>query len=498
MTKKLDSANPFLNMAPLSPFAAAVPAMDAVPENAPEGSYTYEMVGTGSSVDASEVETEASAIDIVIKWGDSILHTAHLAPPRAFCVGEEGADFFLPSEKLGASRVAIVDVDASGAVVVGEARAPLAFGAKTKLVFAGNVTIEVASVKAAKKIDKLALKGDALPFPAISILVHAGLLACAAAFMPALGTTDEDGIAEEQRHMMQVALQTTAERETDQRPDESTTDNTKNEAQGGTGARAMHEEGVAGSQLSTNKDGRFAVKGDKNNQDTYLSRTEALQQVHDFGMLGLLNAGLGGDPKAPTAAWGRETSSGNDPFSANGNIWGTTLADAAGSGGLGLSGIGEGGGGLYEGIGLGKIGTIGHGDGIGDGQGFGPGHGSSTGLFSNVHHTTAPRLRIGETTASGHIPPEVIQRVVRQNFGRFKACYENGLRNNPNLQGRVAVRFIIGHDGNVQSAANGGSDMPDAGVVSCVTKAFYSLNFPQPDQGIVTVTYPIAFSPAGS
>ena len=97
---------------------------------------------------------------------------------------------------------------------------------------------------------------------------------------------------------------------------------------------------------------------------------------------------------------------------------------------------------------------------------------------------------------SGRLPPEVIQRVVRQNFGRFKACYEGGLRGNPNLQGRVAVRFVINHEGSVSNVANGGSDLPDAGVVSCVTRSFYGLSFPQPENGIVTVTYPIVFSPA--
>ncbi len=102
----------------------------------------------------------------------------------------------------------------------------------------------------------------------------------------------------------------------------------------------------------------------------------------------------------------------------------------------------------------------------------------------------------GDTSVSGRLPPDVIQRVVRQNFGRFRLCYENGLRGNPNLQGRVAVRFIINRDGSVMSAENGGSDMPDSGVISCVTRAFYGLSFPQPESGIVTVSYPIAFSPA--
>ena len=109
-------------------------------------------------------------------------------------------------------------------------------------------------------------------------------------------------------------------------------------------------------------------------------------------------------------------------------------------------------------------------------------------------------VRVGVPGVNGRIPPEVIQRIVRQNFGRFKLCYENGLRNNPNLEGRVAVRFVISRDGAVQSADNGGSDLPDAGVVSCVARAFYGLSFPQPEneaeRGVVTVTYPIVFSPA--
>jgi hypothetical protein len=89
----------------------------------------------------------------------------------------------------------------------------------------------------------------------------------------------------------------------------------------------------------------------------------------------------------------------------------------------------------------------------------------------------------------------VIQRIVRQNYGRFRMCYERGLQHNPNLEGRVAVRFVIGSDGTVNHAANGGSDLPSGEVVSCVVRAYYGLSFPQPEGGIVTVVYPIMFSP---
>jgi hypothetical protein len=53
--------------------------------------------------------------------------------------------------------------------------------------------------------------------------------------------------------------------------------------------------------------------------------------------------------------------------SVEGNLWGEEIGDSFGSGGLGLSGVSEGGGGRGEGIGLGSIGTAGHGAG-GEGQ----------------------------------------------------------------------------------------------------------------------------------
>jgi tetratricopeptide (TPR) repeat protein len=230
--------------------------------------------------------------------------------------------------------------------------------------------------------------------------------------------------------------------------------------------------------------------------DPHIARAAALRDSAEFGMIGLLNSGAGGDPNAPTAPWGRDDSTGNDPLSARGNLWGNDIGDSFGQGGLGLSGIGEGGGGRGEGegIGLGSIGgigTIGHGAGTGSGQGFGSGHGR----LGGNHKTKPPQVRMGALSVSGRLPPEVIQRIIRQSFGRFRLCYENGLRNNPNLMGRVATRFVIRKDGDVDSVSNGGSDMPDGAVVSCVLRAFHGFSFPQPEGGSVSVVAPIMFSP---
>ena len=99
----------------------------------------------------------------------------------------------------------------------------------------------------------------------------------------------------------------------------------------------------------------------------------------------------------------------------------------------------------------------------------------------------------GRTTVSGRLPPEVIQH--RAPELPLPMCYEQGLGRNPNLQGRVSARFVIGRDGSVSNVGNGGSDLPDSGVVSCVLSAFYGLSFPQPEGGIVTVVYPIMLEP---
>jgi hypothetical protein len=198
------------------------------------------------------------------------------------------------------------------------------------------------------------------------------------------------------------------------------------------------------------------------------------------------------DPNAPSAPWGREDSTGSDPSSAVGNMWGSEIGDSFGAGGLGLSGTGEGGGGRGEGIGAAS--ATGHGAGTGTGAGFGSGHGR----VSTSHAVRAPVMRQGATMVTGRVPPEVIQRIVRQSFGRFRGCYEQGLRFDATLQGRVSVRFLIDRSGTASMARDGGSDLPSPTVVACVVDAFNGLAFPQPEGGTVTVVYPIVFAPGGS
>ncbi|MGC4066066.1 MAG: AgmX/PglI C-terminal domain-containing protein [Polyangiaceae bacterium] len=539
------ASNPFAAAAASSPFAPAGNPFDVgaspfrsgraaaeVPDDAPPGTYTYTLVKSGPDVAPDEVElSHVPAVEVMILWGTNVLHVSHLTPPRNFYVGEEegknfACDFFIPAEKIGTTRMPVVVGDKMSVAVVippgakgfiempgqprlsvDEARhraqpsSELAGGHQLALPAGAKARIEVdsfvfqvAAVNAGKPIQKgvgVGMDWAVLAYFGLSFAAVGGFIAAMAFFVPPLGLTDDEEINQDQLYLIQQYLNAAAEREQEEKETEQVSEDNADNKEGGTGTRAKGEEGSMGNPTSKASNKRYAVQGPKDNPDPHIARAAALREAQEFGMIGLLNTGAAGDPNAPTAPWGRDTSLGTDEISARGNMWGDEIGDAFGAGGLGLSGIGEGGGGRGEGIGLGSIGTLGHGAGTGTGQGFGSGHGR----LGGSHKTKAPKVRMGQTTVSGRLPPEVIQRIVRQNYGRFRMCYEQGLSRNPNLEGRVQVRFVIGRDGSVSNVQNGGSDLPDSGVVSCVISAYYGLSFPQPEGGIVTVVYPIMFQP---
>mgnify|MGYP001554168982 CR=1 FL=1 len=122
----------------------------------------------------------------------------------------------------------------------------------------------------------------------------------------------------------------------------------------------------------------------------------------------------------------------------------------------------------------------------------------------------AGRKSSGATTVSGRLAPEVIQRVVRQNFGDYRRCYDSLLKKDRKASGRVPISFVISRSGDVSAAriaeSVGMPELEDAGATptprlrneqleKCLVTAFKKLKFPPPEGGVVNVTYPIAFTP---
>jgi len=121
--------------------------------------------------------------------------------------------------------------------------------------------------------------------------------------------------------------------------------------------------------------------------------------------------------------------------------------------------------------------------------------GDSLGRLRGGWHVS-PSVGADAPQVTGGLPRKVIERIVRQNLGRFRLCYDAALRAMPMLKGRVWIKFVIDGSGTVASAADVGSSLSDKAMVACVKEAFTKLAFPQPQgQGTVTVVYPITFKP---
>jgi hypothetical protein len=259
-------------------------------------------------------------------------------------------------------------------------------------------------------------------------------------------------------------------------------------ARGGSGGSGRGEEGSQGDPGTRREEGLARAE---QRRSAPPSAKETAEDANTFGMISLLDKD---DKNArPASAFANF-----DIDAANGGLRGDAFADSFGMGSLGLSGVGEGGGGLGGGIGITQIGTLGRGvtstsdDGSMGGQGFGRGHG---------HLSRAPRVTYvtfsgdGAFFIRGRLPPESIQRVVRSNFGRLRGCYEEGLLRNPQLEGRVNVKFVIARTGEVAAAELGpDSTLDDPKVTSCIVAHYKRMSFPEPEGGVVTVVYPVVFS----
>ncbi len=464
----------------------------------------------------------AESLEVTVLWGSNVLAVAQLTPPRKYAVGEVGAaggagtspagdiDFALASERLGTERREIVairngvpfavfssnetprvleqgrEVDVGAAIVD---CSDIALGARgielrqdrVVLIEASGVTFRVAGCEKLASMPRavLGVERSAVITMGTAALLQGLLVASLAYLTPSMAWGAEDELNKDRLELMQQYLHASAVREEQEPPRQAEPGGGE---KGEPAERNRGPEGKAGNP-SVKTAGRMAIKG--TTAERVVSRAEMVAEAKDFGTIGLLNT-LNAS-SAPSSPWGADTATGPDATNAWGDMYSADIGEGHGTGGLSVSGLERGGGGPGSGVGMGRIGTC-------MGMDCG-GIARSMGRLGGTYKPTGPSIRPnGVTTVSGRLPSDVIQRIVRQNFGRFRQCYEMGLRANPNLEGRVTARFVIGSDGAVSNVSAGG-DLPDAQVKSCVASAFYGLSFPSPEGGIVTVSYPIMLTP---
>ena len=488
--------------------------------------YRWGIAASGPPVNPADVEDAATAAELMIMWGDSsVLHVAHMSPPRSFYLGEPsaaaGVDYLVGSELLGSDRMPVVvatggnvgvviQAGAEGEVTIGDQTQSFAdlqaagklqpcseLAGAQQYILPANATARVRykgflfvtkATSVGKKIGVGAAAGGVnwgqQVWTMVSLGIHATFLLMFYFLPPSSRTLSLDLLHDGNRLIdYMVEPPATVEEETPEWLEEVTnTDDTE----GGTGKRHKDDEGAMGEESHEKTTNRYGIEGPEDNPDPHMAREAAVEAARNAGAIGAL-ASLAGAWNSPTSPYGADTALGSDAMSALGALMGDNVGGNFGFGGLGLRGTGRGGGGTGEGtIGLGNIGTIGHGAGTGSGSGYGSGAGGFSG-----HRASVPRIRTGEADVRGSLSREVIRRVIRRHINEVRFCYEQELTARPDLAGRITVSFIIAASGAVQTASVANSTLSNARVEQCVVTAVRRWTFPAPDGGgIVGVNYP--------
>ena len=252
-------------------------------------------------------------------------------------------------------------------------------------------------------------------------------------------------------------------------PEESEEEDANEDA--GEGAKAKEEEGKVGKEDSKIEQ----AQGDKiESKDTKEKAIDNFMSGLDFGA-----AGDSGDEMGSSAAM--------DAF--NGGLGGVIGAKGiqAGSGGLGAGGGGLGGGGTADG--LGGLGS----KGMGQGR---SGNGMGGGSFGKKRTRGSLGTIGGTPTILGGLDKSLIDAVIKRNMSQIRYCFQRELAKNPDLGGKIKIKFVIAKDGSVSKASIESSGMGPGGkpVETCLTQRFLKFKFPQPNGGIVIVKYPFTFT----
>jgi hypothetical protein len=472
--------------------------------------------------DAFDAATESSemALEVIPIWAGTVMQVAHVVPgrrPAPYLVGEDPTSrFHLSADHLGgAERWTLVMPDGTvrvppGAEAVVERRGGerlegddvesmtrLELGDRMRIRI-GSVTFVVRAVHAPARLRlPVALDWRSLSFTAASLALNLVILAAAFLFPPDTRVLGYDEDFEQSRWGKLLSRATVVD--VQEMPEWMRAPREEKEMEGGEGRSHKGEEGQMGDRKAKKSDRMYAIKGDADPAEQRLGRIQR-EDVKKTGILSVLSSTL----SMPTSKWGSDTPVGSDLESYLGAHIGAMQGPNFGLGGFGMKGTGDGGNGDGEGTISLVPGAwrIGHG-GFGEPGGVGycpPGQVCGGGLKAKPGGKVPPRVKIkGEGHVLGCIGKEAIRRVIRQHINEVRHCYEKGLMEEPDLEGRVSVGFVIKGDGAVGGAKIKDSTLGSKPVESCITKAIERWTFPAPEGcGVVIVSYPFSFVPASS
>ncbi len=106
---------------------------------------------------------------------------------------------------------------------------------------------------------------------------------------------------------------------------------------------------------------------------------------------------------------------------------------------------------------------------------------------------TASTSRAG---APGQLDAFVVRDTIRKDLPKIHRCYESALRYEPELAGKVKVRFAVLRKGYVKTVKVVENTTGHMGVERCVARVVKSIRFPSRRSGKpVSFTFPFVFAP---
>jgi TonB family protein len=91
---------------------------------------------------------------------------------------------------------------------------------------------------------------------------------------------------------------------------------------------------------------------------------------------------------------------------------------------------------------------------------------------------------------TGQIDRNSVTAVFSRRKSAIKSCYERSLKTNPNLKGKVTIKFTIGPAGRITDISVAQNTTGDAGVGECIIGKVRAWRFDPPSGGSVTFSYP--------
>lgn len=97
---------------------------------------------------------------------------------------------------------------------------------------------------------------------------------------------------------------------------------------------------------------------------------------------------------------------------------------------------------------------------------------------------------LGDQTGIGRIDKSAVESVFRRRMSAIRVCYERSLKVNPDVQGKVTIRFTIGRAGTITDIQVTENSTGDAAIGTCIAQKVRAWRFSPPDEGEVTFSYP--------